>query len=103
MKDLKEQRDAAQRQCDQQDQHILSLEANLSAADEKRRRLRKELVEVSSGSLNKPVHSDCTARLQHLTDCAYGYMDETFRVCTGKLAWLSRVLTGCVRTWCSRC
>lgn len=47
MKSLKEERDAAQRTCDQQGQHILSLEANLSAADEKRRRLRKDLAEVS--------------------------------------------------------
>lgn len=46
MKTLKEERDTAQRTCDQQGQHILSLEANLSAADEKRRKLRKELAEV---------------------------------------------------------
>jgi flagellar motility protein MotE (MotC chaperone) len=80
MKDLKEQRDAAQRQCDHQGQHILSLEANLSAADDKRRRLRKELAEVRPDSLsNQHVYSDCTAeaaapRRQCVQCCTY----ETF-------------------------
>lgn len=72
MKDLKEQRDAAQRQCDQQGQHILSLEANLSAADEKRRRFRKELAEVTADSLNKlQACHNCTARLQYSIQCVY--------------------------------
>ena len=49
LKGLKDQRDAAQVQLDQAGEHILSLENNLSQADERRRNCRKQLAEVRTG------------------------------------------------------
>lgn len=46
LKSLKEQREAAQREADQQGEAILGLEANVAAADEKRKSYRKQLAEV---------------------------------------------------------
>lgn len=61
LKGLKEQRDAAQRESDQEGQRILSLEANLSQADEKRRSLRKQLAEVSTACIDTGGrHAACT-------------------------------------------
>jgi hypothetical protein len=46
LKSLKESRDTAQNEADQESQRIIKLEANVSAADEKRRSCRKQLAEV---------------------------------------------------------
>lgn len=50
LKGLKESRDTAQNEADQESQRIIGLEANVSAADEKRRSCRKQLAEVSVGA-----------------------------------------------------
>jgi chromosome segregation ATPase len=50
LKGLKESVDTAQNEADQESQRIIGLEANVAAADEKRRSCRKQHAEVRVGA-----------------------------------------------------